>query len=124
MATKKVSKAPAKTNPPAPAPKPAAKPVAKPKKALEGYTVTFVHPGNRTMALVNAKAACEKLGAEIGDTKIPRMLLSTTRLDNVYGPNLELAEVVVKACSGHLPQALTATLGKDPNEMGLYVFID
>ena len=121
MATKKVSKAPAKTNPPAPAPK--AAPKAKAKKALEGCTVTFVHPGNRTMALVNAKAACEKLGAEIGDTKIPRYLLSTTRLNNVYGPDLELAEVVVKACSGHL-HGLSATLGKDPNEQGLFVFID
>ena len=105
MATKKGSKAPAKstkaTAAKAPKAKAAPKSAPKPKassKPLDGYTVTFVHPGNRTMALQNAKAACKRLGAEIGDTQIPRHLVSTTRLNNAYGPSLEVAQRVVDAC--------------------------
>lgn len=126
MATKKGSKAPAKsTKAPAAkaAPKATVKATPKPKassKPLDGYTVTFVHPGNRTMALQNAKASCKRLGAEIGDTKIPRHLVSTTRLNNAYGPSLEVAQKVVDACK---QLHLRATEG-DPSEKGVYVFID
>ena len=146
MATKKGSKAPAKSTkatapkaapkskaaPKAKAAKPAPKaapkptpPTPKPKpkatsKPLDGYTVTFVHPGNRTMALQNAKAACKRLGAEIGNTEIPRQLVSTTRLNNAYGPSLEVAQTVVNACK---QLHLRATEG-DPTEKGVYVFID
>ena len=131
MATKKGSKAPAKSTKataakaPKAAPKAKAAPKSTPKpkassKPLDGYTVTFVHPGNRTMALENAKAACKKLGAEIGNTEIPRHLVSTTRLNNAYGPSLEVAQRVVDACK---QLHLHATEG-DPTEKGVYVFID
>ncbi len=117
--------APAKAAPkPAPVvvPKgPAVKPLSKALPPLDGYTVTFVHPDNRTLALPRARKACEKAGAETAERTIPRHLVNFSRLNRVYGPTEAMAQTVASLVQDHM--SLTPMAG-DPYEKAIYVFID
>jgi len=113
---------PPKATPVVATPKPpVATPVTRALPPLDGYTVTFVHPDNRTAALPEARKACEKAGAETAERTIPRQLVNLSRLFKVYGPTEAVAQTVASLVQDHL--SLTPVAG-DPSEKALYVFID
>ena len=118
--------APKAAEPKAKAPAPTAKAEAAPKKAsgppLAGYTVTFIHPGNRTLALPSARAACEADGATTTDRKIPRHLVNLSRLLKVYGPSMAEATAMVERLAPFF--RLEPMQSKDSTEKAYYIFVD
>ena len=115
-ATQPAATQPAATQPAAPPEK------AQSAPALAGYTVTFIHPGNLTLALPNARAACEAEGAETVDRKIPRHLVNMSRLLNVYGPTMAEAEAMVARLAPFF--SLTPMQSSDSTDKAYYIFVD